>query len=51
MRLGAGDLSYRIDVRTGDEIERLAASFNSMARQIEESTVPSKPRSTSARAS
>ena len=36
MRLGAGDLSYRIDVRTGDEIERLAASFNSMARQIEE---------------
>jgi len=37
MRLGAGDFSHRIEVRTGDEIERLAASFNSMARQIEDS--------------
>jgi nitrate/nitrite-specific signal transduction histidine kinase len=36
-RLGGGDLSYRMDVRTGDELERLADGFNSMAAQIEES--------------
>jgi signal transduction histidine kinase len=37
VRLGRGDLSYRLDVRTGDELERLAEGFNSMAEQIEES--------------
>jgi signal transduction histidine kinase len=36
-RLGRGDLSYRIDIRTGDELERLAEGFNSMAGEIEES--------------
>jgi signal transduction histidine kinase len=37
MRLGHGDLSYRIDVHSGDELERLADGFNRMAEQIEES--------------
>ena len=36
-RLGAGDYSQRIDVRTGDEIEALAGSFNQMAGRLKES--------------
>jgi signal transduction histidine kinase len=36
-RLGAGDLSQRLDIRTGDEIETLADRFNQMAGKIEES--------------
>ncbi len=36
-RLGAGDLSQRIDIRTGDEIETLADQFNLMAGKIRES--------------
>lgn len=36
-RLGGGDLSERIAVRTGDEIETLADRFNSMAGRIQES--------------
>jgi signal transduction histidine kinase len=36
-RLGAGDLSQRIDIRTGDEIQTLADQFNQMADQIRES--------------
>jgi signal transduction histidine kinase len=36
-RLGEGDLAYRLDLRTGDELERLADGFNSMAEQIQES--------------
>ena len=36
-RLGEGDLSQRIVVRTGDEIETLAERFNVMASRIEES--------------
>ena len=30
-KLGAGDLAQRLDIRTGDEIEALAGSFNRMA--------------------
>jgi signal transduction histidine kinase len=36
-RLGAGDFSQRIEVRTGDEIEELADKFNLMAGQLRES--------------
>jgi signal transduction histidine kinase len=33
----AGQLGARVDLRTGDEIERLAAEFNRMAAQLEQS--------------
>src|SRR6516165_9565637 len=36
-RLGAGNYSQRIDVRTGDEIEILAERFNQMSERIKES--------------
>jgi signal transduction histidine kinase len=36
-RVGAGDLGHRIDVRTGDELEALAAEFNQTAARLEES--------------
>lgn len=36
-RLGAGDLVHRIDVRTNDELETLAESFNAMADRLRES--------------
>src|SRR5262249_32859408 len=35
-RLGAGDFSQRIEVRTNDELEELADQFNSMASQLAE---------------
>jgi two-component system, NtrC family, sensor kinase len=35
-RLGTGALDERIDVRTGDELEVLAADFNRMAAQLQE---------------
>ena len=35
-KLGAGDLSQRLDIRTGDEIETLADRFNQMAGKIQE---------------
>jgi class 3 adenylate cyclase/HAMP domain-containing protein len=35
-RLGEGDFSHRIDVRTSDELEDLAEQFNRMARQLQE---------------
>jgi len=35
-RLGAGDFSHRIDVRTHDELEELAGQFNGMAGQLQE---------------
>jgi class 3 adenylate cyclase/HAMP domain-containing protein len=35
-RLGEGDFSHRIDVRTKDELEELADQFNSMAGQLHE---------------
>ncbi|MFQ5790942.1 MAG: ATP-binding protein, partial [Acidobacteriota bacterium] len=36
-RIGAGALDHRIDVRTGDELEVLAESFNRMTAQLRES--------------
>ncbi len=36
-RIGAGDLVSRIDVRTGDELERLAHQFNAMAERLQAS--------------
>jgi class 3 adenylate cyclase/HAMP domain-containing protein len=35
-RLGGGDFSHRIDVRTKDELQELAGQFNSMAGQLQE---------------
>jgi adenylate cyclase len=36
-RIGRGDLTSRIDVRTGDELQSLAEHFNLMAGQLQES--------------
>jgi signal transduction histidine kinase/CheY-like chemotaxis protein len=36
-RIGSGDLSQRIAVKTGDELEALADQFNAMAGQLQES--------------
>jgi signal transduction histidine kinase len=36
-RLGSGDLSQRIAIKTGDELEGLADQFNDMAGQLQES--------------
>jgi signal transduction histidine kinase len=36
-RIGAGEMSYRLDLKTGDEIEVLADEFNKMTSQLEES--------------
>jgi signal transduction histidine kinase len=36
-RLGTGDLTQRISVKTGDELEALADQFNDMAGRLEES--------------
>jgi signal transduction histidine kinase/CheY-like chemotaxis protein len=36
-RLGSGDLSQRITINTGDELEALALQFNAMAGQLQES--------------
>ena len=35
--IGAGRLDYRIAVKTGDELEKLAGEFNRMAGQLQES--------------
>ena len=35
-RLGAGQLSSRIDIATGDELQALAEHFNAMAAQLQE---------------
>jgi class 3 adenylate cyclase/HAMP domain-containing protein len=35
-RLGAGDFSHRIEVRTNDELEELAKQFNNMSGQLQE---------------
>lgn len=34
MRIGGGDLNHRLEVRTGDEIEELADTFNKMAGDL-----------------
>ncbi len=36
-RIGVGDLGYRLDLKTGDEIEVLAEEFNKMTEQLQES--------------
>ena len=36
-RIGVGDLGYRLDIKTGDEIEVLAEEFNKMTEQLQES--------------
>jgi signal transduction histidine kinase len=36
-RLGSGDLSQRIAIKTGDEVEALADQFNDMASRLQES--------------
>jgi signal transduction histidine kinase len=36
-RIGSGDLSQRISVKTGDELEALADQFNDMAGKLQES--------------
>jgi signal transduction histidine kinase len=36
-RVGSGDLTQRISIRTGDELEGLAAQFNDMAGKLQES--------------
>jgi signal transduction histidine kinase len=36
-RIGAGALSHRIDIRTGDELQALAEEFNVMAARLRES--------------
>ena len=36
-RLGSGDLSQRITIKTGDEVEALADQFNDMAGRLQES--------------
>src|SRR4051812_2735632 len=36
-RIGAGDLTQRIHIKTGDELEGLADQFNDMAGKLEES--------------
>ncbi|MBI2207379.1 MAG: GAF domain-containing protein [Candidatus Rokubacteria bacterium] len=36
-RIGAGELAHRLDVRTGDELQALAAQFNEMTGRLQES--------------
>jgi signal transduction histidine kinase/CheY-like chemotaxis protein len=36
-RIGSGDLTQRISIRTGDELEALADQFNAMAEQLQDS--------------
>ncbi|HXG51732.1 MAG TPA: GAF domain-containing protein [candidate division Zixibacteria bacterium] len=36
-RIAAGDLDYRVDVKSGDEIEELADEFNKMALELKNS--------------
>jgi signal transduction histidine kinase len=36
-RMGGGDLDHRIDIRSGDEVQRLADSFNDMGGRLKES--------------
>jgi signal transduction histidine kinase len=38
-RIGTGDLGYRLNLKTGDEIEVLADEFNRMTSQLQESYV------------
>ncbi len=49
-RLGGGDLSQRISIKTGDELEALADQFNDMAVRLQESTPTWKRKWSCARA-
>ena len=35
-RIGKGDLDFRLDIKTGDEIENLAEEFNKMSGALQE---------------
>ena len=35
-RIGSGDLAYRLDVKTGDELEMLAEEFNRMSARLQD---------------
>lgn len=35
-KIGRGSLDYRVDIRSGDEVERLATEFNRMASSLQE---------------
>ncbi len=37
-RIAAGDLSSRVEIQTGDELEELASSFNQMVEKLKERT-------------
>jgi two-component system, NtrC family, sensor kinase len=37
--LGGGDLTVRVRLKTGDEVEQLASQFNQMAQQLQEYTL------------
>ena len=36
-RIGSGDLDYRLEIKTGDELQQLADEFNNMTAQLQES--------------
>nr|WP_277878333.1 ATP-binding protein [Coleofasciculus sp. FACHB-SPT36] len=36
-KIGAGNLDYRLNIQTGDEIEKLSCEFNQMAKKLAES--------------
>jgi signal transduction histidine kinase len=36
-RIGSGDLDYRLEIKTGDELQELADEFNRMTAQLQES--------------
>lgn len=38
-RLGTGELSYRLDIRSGDELQALGLAFNQMAERLEASHI------------
>lgn len=42
IRIGAGELDYRVSIATGDELETLANQFNTMAGELRESAEKSE---------
>jgi diguanylate cyclase (GGDEF)-like protein len=38
-KIGSGNLEYRVNIKSNDEIEQLARAFNQMARDLETTTV------------
>lgn len=41
-KIAQGDLAARVDVKSGDEVEKLALAFNAMAEKLEQSAVKQK---------